>query len=308
MSAPRNEIDRQLPVGEEIFLDHVGHFVTDPDAAAEALVRAGFTVTPRSVQVGPNNEGGVRLTGTGNVTSMFRRGYVEVLYKTADTALGLELDAAVARYPGIHLAAFAVGDAAVAHQRLEASGFSMRPLADMERPVLTEHGPDIAKFSVARLVPGQMAEGRIQILTHHTEEAVWQPRWLSHPNGAFGLVDVMIVTENIDETASRFSRFLGRPAIRNAVGKAICLDRGSVQFSTSEIFSRLALDVAIPSLPFVGLYAVSVASASRLCEILQRNAITFAQQGECVLARFPSDLGVGTWAFVENSKDLPWRI
>ena len=32
-----------------------------------------------------------------------------------------------------------------------------------------------------------MAEGRIQTLTHHTEDAVWQPRWLAHPNGALGL-------------------------------------------------------------------------------------------------------------------------
>ena len=27
------EVDRQLPLGEEIFLDHVGHFVPDRDAA-----------------------------------------------------------------------------------------------------------------------------------------------------------------------------------------------------------------------------------------------------------------------------------
>src|SRR5688572_18772991 len=35
------EADRQLPVGEEIFLDHVGHFVRDQEAASRALVRAG---------------------------------------------------------------------------------------------------------------------------------------------------------------------------------------------------------------------------------------------------------------------------
>src|SRR5450756_1573336 len=92
------KIDRQLPVGEEIFLDHVGHFVIDPDAASEALLRAGFAVTPRSVQVNPDGEGGVRLTGTGNVTSMFRRGYIEILFKPADTALGREFNVALTRY------------------------------------------------------------------------------------------------------------------------------------------------------------------------------------------------------------------
>jgi hypothetical protein len=301
------KIDRQLPVGEEIFLDHVGHFVIDPDAASEALLRAGFAVTPRSVQVNPDGEGGVRLTGTGNVTSMFRRGYIEILFKTADTALGREFDVAVTRYSGVHLAAFSVSDAAAAHQRLESSAFRMRPLVTMQRPVVTEGGSDVAKFSVARVEPGQMVEGRIQILTHHTEKTVWQPRWLSHPNGVVGLIDVVIATADLDETANRFSRFLGRPAINNATGKAIPLDRGGVQLATPKMFSRLAPDIRIPSLPFIGLYAVSVTSISVVCDALQRGAVPFVQRGECVFACFPSALGTGAWLFVVNPECLPWR-
>lgn len=299
-------IERQLPAGEEIFLDHVGHFVTDPSAATDALSQAGFAVTPRSVQVSSGGDGAVRLTGTGNVTSMFHRGYMEVLYKTADTALGRELDLATTRYSGVHLAAFSVRDAAAARRRLESSGFRTRPLANMERPVETAIGPDVAKFSVARVEPGQMQEGRIQILTHHTEATVWQPRWLSHPNGATGLIDVVIVTADIDETANRFSRFLGRPALDSATGKAIQLDRGAVQLANPGAFSRL-LDVAVPSVPFIGCYAVSVASISSLCDNLQRGGLPFARQGACVQAHFPPALGVGAWLFVEKAEHLPWR-
>ena len=110
------------PVAGEIFLDHVGHFVRDPEAASRALARAGFAPTPLSVQVNPDPAGGApQLTGTGNVTAMFSRGYIEVLFKTADTPLGRELDTALARYSGIHLAAFAVADAGEAHRRLAAS-------------------------------------------------------------------------------------------------------------------------------------------------------------------------------------------
>src|SRR5262249_12865661 len=32
-----NEVDRQLPVGDEIFLDHIAHFVPDREAARAAL-------------------------------------------------------------------------------------------------------------------------------------------------------------------------------------------------------------------------------------------------------------------------------
>ena len=44
---------------------------------------AGFAPTPVSVQVNPDGT----PTGTGNVTAMFARGYVEVLFKTAETPL-----------------------------------------------------------------------------------------------------------------------------------------------------------------------------------------------------------------------------
>ena len=67
------ETGRQLPRGEEIFLDHVGHFVRDPDAASRALARAGFAPAPVSVQIAADSSGGRSLTGTGNVTAMFAR-------------------------------------------------------------------------------------------------------------------------------------------------------------------------------------------------------------------------------------------
>jgi len=81
-------IDRRLPAGDEIFLDHVAHFVADADAASRALAQAGFTTTPPSIQVNPDAHGGPpQPTGTGNVTAMLDRGYIEFLFKTADTPL-----------------------------------------------------------------------------------------------------------------------------------------------------------------------------------------------------------------------------
>ena len=78
-------------------------------------------------------------------------------------------------------------------------GFRVRPLVELQRPVDTEQGSGTAAFTVARVEAGEMPEGRIQVLTHHTEKFVWQPRWLSHPNGALGLASVTIV---VAETAA----------------------------------------------------------------------------------------------------------
>jgi hypothetical protein len=231
-SVPVAECDRQLPLGEEIFLDHVGHFVADAEAARRALAGAGFTPTPLSVQVDPATGG---PTGTGNVTAVLRRGYMEVLFRTADTALGRELGQALARFAGVHLVAFAVDEAAAAHRRVAAAGFRVRPLAEMQRPSDTVDGPDIAAFSIVRVESGEMAEGRIQILRHRTEHTVWQPRWLDQPNGAESLVELLLVTDDVAATAARYAAFLGRPAAANAAGAVVRLDRGRVQIMTRRL-------------------------------------------------------------------------
>ena len=119
---------------------------------------------------------------------MLRRGYIEVLFKAADTPLGREFEAALAGHTGVHLTNFAVTDAEKAHARLTEEGFAMRPLVQFQRPVGTESGPGIAAFTVVRLERGAMPEGRIQILTHRTEHTVWQKRWLDHRNGAQALM------------------------------------------------------------------------------------------------------------------------
>ena len=227
-------VDRRLPAGDEIFLDHVAHFVADADAAARALALAGFTTTPQSIQVNPDASGGPpQPTGTGNVTAMLDRGYIEFLFKTADTALAKQFDIAMARYRGLHLVAFAVADAAGTHARLATAGFALQPLVDMQRPVETSEGAGIAAFSIVRPQPGEMPEGRIQALTHRTEGTVWQERWLDHRNGATGLLDVVIVEPDVGEAAARFTRFLGRPAVFDRFGESITLDRGRVQFMSS---------------------------------------------------------------------------
>ncbi len=291
--------DRQLPLGEEIFLDHIAHFVPDREAARAALARAGFAPTPVSIQVNPDPAGGPpQPTGTGNVTAIFSRGYVEILFQTAETPLGRELAAALGRFPGLHLAAFAVADAAAAHRRLEASGFRTQPLVSMQRPVDTEQGPDVAAFTIARLVPGQMPEGRIQILTHRTERTVWQPRWLHHPNGAQALAALTIAVGDVGEAAARFARFTGRQAGPCEGGQAIALDRGRLELVTAEAFGRRFPELTIPGLPFIGVCTIAVESIGAAHAQLQRGGIATRRDGECLVARFPNELGQGAWVFV----------
>jgi hypothetical protein len=300
MQSTRAEADRQLPVDDEIFLDHVGHFVRDPDAASSALARAGFAPTPVSIQVNPDSAGGTpQPTGTGNVTVMFPRGYLEVLFKTADTPLGRQVDMGLARYAGVHLAAFAVADAARAHGRLADQGFRMQPLVHMQRPVDIGSGPGTAAFTLARVEVGEMPEGRIQILTHETEPMVWQPRWLAHPNGAVALTSITIAVADVEEAGQRFARFTGRAAEPAPFGRTIALDRGRVDLVTAAFFAQMLPEIPIPSLPFAGAYGIRVKSLAALDAILTGADLKRRRRERDLVATFPEQLGLGAWLFTE---------
>jgi hypothetical protein len=301
------DVDRQLPAGDEIFLDHLAHFVRDADAASRAFARCGFAPTPVSIQVSPNPDGGVRPTGTGNVTAMFSRGYVEVLFKTSDTPLSREFDAALEQHAGLHLVAFAVADAEKVHRRLAASGFAVRPLVHMSRPVATEAGPNTAAFTIARVEPGVMPEGRIQVLTHHTEATVWQKRWLTHPNSAVGLIDVMIAVGNVEEAAQRFTGFTGRTATRTPGGALLQLDRGGVYLVSHERVTERLPEVAIAKPPFIVGYALRVQSLAAAEAAVDHAGLEWRAIEGGVVAAFPAELGEGAWFFVERAADLPWR-
>lgn len=205
----------QLPQPRAVFLDHIAHFVPAMDAAAQALERCGFRLTPFTAQTN-RVDGNPIPAGTGNRCVMFRRGYLEILAATADTPLAQQLTERLARHVGLHLAAFGTADAAFERQRLAASGFPVLPLVDMRRPVTTERGEEWARFTIARIADGIMPEGRMQFLTHHTEELVWREPYLDHPNGARSLRSVWIAATDPAEAVQRFARFTGRPVRQEA--------------------------------------------------------------------------------------------
>ena len=306
--AQTTQTRRQLPVGREIFLDHVGHYVRDAEAAGRALRRVGFAPAPVSIQSDKDPAfGGLIATGTGNITAMFARGYMEVLFKTSDSPLVREFDAALARRAGLHIVAFSVADAAPARGRLASSGFSVRDLVRMQRPVNTESGPDTAAFTIARVEATTMPEGRIQILTHHTEHTVWQPRWLSHPNGVCELIDVVIAVGDVEEAAQRFTQFTGRPATPTPGGALIRLDRGGVYLVSHHRATEKLPEVPVRSMPFIIGYALGVESLATIEEAVDGADLEWRALEGGIVATFPTELGEGAWFFVEQPDALPWR-
>lgn len=285
----------QLPGEAEIFLDHVAHFVPAMPAAAEALERCGFRLTPFTAQT--NRSGGTTApAGTGNRCTMLRRGYVEILAATEDTPLARQLEERVARHIGIHLAAFSSADAAGEHRRLADAGFSVLPLVDMRRPVATENGEEDARFTIARIMPGAMPEGRIQFLTHHTEHLVWREPYLDHPNGAQALTALWIAADDPDEPAQRFARFTGRAAARDGAVLAIRLDRGSLRFASPRYLEHEFGIVPGPPLPYLAAYEIEVAALDRVDSVARAAGITVRRLAQAIAITLPASIG-GTIIF-----------
>ncbi len=224
---------RQIPTAGEVFLDHLAHFLPNMAAAETVLAAMGFTLTPFTVQRN-QTEAGYVPSGTANRCAMLESGYLEFLTRNSDTALAKQLDDALKRYTGVHLLAMSTDDAEQAVARLDQAGFAPAPVVHLTRAVDLPAGDEaLARFSVVRVPPGTMPEGRIQLLTHHTPEIVWQNRWTAHRNGIRSLEATLLIVDDPVEVAARYGRFLGRePVSLSGDRRLLSLDRGALVFAT----------------------------------------------------------------------------
>jgi len=240
----------QPPRAGKINLDHIAHFVPDIDAASAAFEALGFTLTPFSAQMQRNDAGELVPAGAGNRCIMLERGYIECLTPTAETLIGNQLRDAIARYTGLHLIAFGTGDAAADHARLSHQQFAPLAPVDLQRTICTVDGEGTARFSVVRMPPGTMAEGRIQFCQQHTPELLWQSRWTRHRNKACALTAVIACVENPDEAAGRYARFTGLPAAVNGDDRIIDTARGRLLLVAPATVQRV-FRIDPPVLPWI---------------------------------------------------------
>jgi len=272
-------------------LDHVAHFVPDSAAAGAALERLGFTLTPFSAQSHRLTPGGPLVpAGTGNRCVMLDAGYIEFLTPTDATPVAEQLRAAIARYVGVHLIAFGSAAPEADHARLDAAGFEPLAPVALQRPISTESGEDIARFTVVRVPPGTMAEGRIQFCQHHTPDLVWQKRWLEHRNAASGLAAVVVCVADPPEAAQRYSRFTGLAP--NGAGNEWRIEtaRGGVIFTDAGTLAR-ALGIDAPALPWIAGYVLEANDIARARNAIQASGFDSKNLGERIMVVLPPELG-----------------
>jgi hypothetical protein len=276
--------DQQKPPPGELYLDHISHFVPDLDAAGRLLEALGFVVTPASVQ----QVGGAPI-GASNRCVMLEEGYLEFLTPTLDTPHAQRMRAAMARYPGVHLACLGTPDAPAEHRRLQAHGFDPQPLVDLARPV---EGGNTVRFSVARPAPEAMPEGRIQYVQQMTPEHIWLPKYVSHSNGVASLRAVYVVADDVTDAAARWARFSALlPSLHD--GEAILeADRGRIVIGTRERLSALLGDS--PPAPALAGYALGCRDAHAFAQRCTSAGLAVRKTAHGYAVGLPPALG-GAW-------------
>ena len=285
----------QTPGQGEIFLDHVGWFVPDMDAAAGQFETLGFPLTPFTVHMNEQPDGSRVPSGTANRCAMIRRGYLEVLTRVPDIASAItqQMDAGLARYTGLHLIAFTVSDTNATTARLREQGFSPDPPVALRRPMpLDAGGEGTAAFSVIRLPNDAMSEGRVQVLSQDTPDVVWQPSVTADANGASMLSGILICAEDPSEAAGRYERFTGKKRRVSGDGFRIALDRGEIAICNQEDCVALIPGIEIPDLPFVAAVSIVSDDLARTRSYMDANDIPLVvDTPDCVIVDAAAGVG-----------------
>ena len=287
-------IDRQLPMGDEIFLDHVGFFVEDIDAVGETLKRVGFTPTPVNIHYNSDDKGNLTKSGTANRLCTFRYGYIEVLGAVADTPLADQLKAALSRYSGLHLLAFTHENMNEQSSRLTAAGFDLQPIVRLRRPIQTDDGEETVKATVVRVKPGVMSESRVQMLTHETPELIWLEDYSNHQNQAEALTDLLLISDDPQDKANQYSRFTGGSILAEDGLWVVALPRGRMTFSSPDTAEKILPGLRIPSIPYIAALSIGSSDLSRTANYMKSQGISPLSSSDTVVCVGPEE-GLGAY-------------
>ena len=201
-------------------LDHVGIVGRDLSEIASAFEAIGFHLTPIARHAGGR---------TGNRCIMLRDGgYLELL-STIDNGVSATLDRFLARFAGAHILALRIDDEQAVLNRLRLAFGTVPDASHTHRAVDdTESEDNRARFSLITMP--DPPEGRVHLIRHETPQALWQQRFLQHPNNAVALNEVVLMAPGPATTAAWYSRLAGQAVIPDpAGGYALPLLRGRVR-------------------------------------------------------------------------------
>ena len=257
--------------------------VRDLSHAAGQLTALGFNLTARSYHTVPNPDGSLRPAGTANHCAMLQRGYLEVIAVTDPSAESFsrnEIGGFAARFEGLHLLAIGTASAGEVEARLNMWAEPFVAARSLHRKVDTPDGPRDASFRLI-IVP-QLSGSDITFffIEHQTAELLWTPESMVHPNGATGLLELIVVDNNLETTGLLYEKAFGIGPTEGDGILSFALDRSRFLVLTEMAALRhFGAPVPTHDLPHCAGQAVEVADLSMTAALLTSKAVPFTRAG-----------------------------
>jgi len=277
--------DAETTSGDVDILHHLGIVATDMNATIQRYERLGFRFTPLSlpqIQLAPG--AAPEPVGVGNRCAIFEENYLEVLAivsKERWSAITpaqrgpFDIDRPLRRYEGMHVLHFGADDIDVTHRRLRAQGTAASDVRPYQRPVDTLEGTALMRARCVSFPAHANPEALVQIAQHVTPELVLQPRYMSHPNGARGIVEVIVCSEDAASLAAKYALYTGRTAQRRDAVHVVELGRSRVVVADPADLGSELPGFAPPTTPHISGFVVRVDALARTREHLDRENVAF---------------------------------
>ena len=260
-------------------INHVGLAVRSLSKTSAHYEAMGFQLTPYSPQSAAWRPGeAVQPLGSGNRCIMFQNTYLEILGSETPAQQAPRIENFLKRHQGAHIICFDCGDCNLVDRRLRGLGVDTSGVLPLQREVDTPEGRRTARFERVQFSPQHSPEGYIQATRHLTPEYIYQPRYLEHPNGAFQLAEAVLLTDDLEGMAEKYSRYLAAPPVRTRESARFDLALGTVLTILGLRYAENALrGTLFPPIPGIAAVTFRVTELDKTRKRLRAQGFTVTE-------------------------------
>jgi hypothetical protein len=269
--------------------------ITDLDKLAGVYEALGFTVTPASRHLANARPGEpkVRL-GTANRCVVFTENYIELLgLVDPDGGDQWGVRRLASAHEGLRGQILGCADAEAVDRRLNASGMTTSGVLALERDVETARGVATVRARAVRLDLGGTPEGALGIGEIEDRSVIYQPEFMTHPNGAVGLsaITLVVADAELDHYLRRYHTLLDVDHHTHGPRYVFPLPVGQVEIAPVSAMDTLLPGQSAPVLPYVAAQTIDVADLHSARSLINSNGIATRPLSDGFLVRAEDTLG-----------------
>lgn len=305
------------------FIHHVGHVVSDMEAALELYRKLGFVCSPPSYPAMSENEGEPpKPFGAANTHAEFLGSFIEIVtvvkqgVRIPDNAKLVPLQASpdvlkataekikqtvdtvsryLSRYEGAHILCFGTEDVDKTADRFQKKGLSHSGVNTVQRPLERSEGIQFVPVRYLEIDGDNVHEGRLAVAENPPSAIVIEQVHPHHPNGATDLVESILCVDDseLDEFIRRYGQYLECEVQTDGVAHIFNLAGSRITIVPRTRLSELLPGEMPPPVPGFAGYVVAVRDISHTRSYLEKNDLPVAETASGALF-VPAASALGT--------------